>query len=258
LSILRWIVPTFVGAVVFAYGADTTGTSISRPVDIVDRYLSAVQNQQLHPADVSMQVDIDAKLPKLKKQGRLHALRQISKLGKIRYLLPIFEGDNTIKKDVIGRYLQAETQAKSEYAGSLAISPENYKFKYKGTSDYAGRTAYVFHVSPRKRRVGLFKGELWIDSETYLPLREWGEFVKNPSVFLKNVYFVRDYFIYNGFSVPRRLISDVDTRLVGRAELTVWFDDFKFGDTTDSGTVQTSGLQKAPEPQASAGGIQAR
>ncbi len=213
--------------------------------EIVGHYLRAIQTEQTHPQALAMDVDIDAQLPRLKKHGRLHALRFITKLGKIIYDRPKFEGDNTVKKEVIARYLQAETQARTDYANSLAITPANYKFKYKGTTDYAGRQAYVLQVSPRTKRVGLYKGELWIDKESYLPLREWGELVKNPSVFLKSVYFVRDYFIADGMSVPRRLISNVNTRLVGKAELTVWYDNFKIGDQGSAVASITSGTHVA-------------
>jgi hypothetical protein len=195
--------------------------------------LSAVKAQQLHPRTLSMDIDIDAELPKLKKHGRFHALRKITKLGQIIYDRLNFQGDNTVKKEVIARYLQAEKQARNEYSSSMAINPANYKFKYAGMTDYAGRTAYVLQVTPREKRMGLYKGELWIDESTSLPLREWGELVKNPSVFLKNVYFVRDYYISDGVSIPRRLISDVDTRLVGKAQLTIWFDNYRLGGDSD-------------------------
>ncbi len=51
----------------------------------------------------------------------------------------------------------------------------------------------MFRVEPRRKRVGLFKGELWLDPSTALPLRGWGDFVKSPSIFVKRVRFVRDY-----------------------------------------------------------------
>jgi hypothetical protein len=224
--------------------------STPSPADqIVDRYLCAVQNQESHPKDLRMDIDINAKLPRLKKQGRWQAFRFITRLGKIFYDRPHYEGDNTVKKEVIARYLEAEKQARNDYSGSLALTPANYKFKYKGTADYAGRTAYVLQVTPKEKRMGLFKGELWIDSQTYLPLREWGELVKNPSVFLKSVYFVRDYWICDGMSVPRRLISDVDTRIVGKAQLTIWFDNFKVVD--DAATAAA----EAASPMAQAGGV---
>ena len=65
-----------------------------------------------------------------------------------------------------------------------------------------GREVYIFHLSPRKKLVGLFKGEIWIDSATYMPVRESGRLVKTPSIFLKNVDFVRFYDIRDGVAVP--------------------------------------------------------
>jgi hypothetical protein len=47
--------------------------------------------------------------------------------------------------------------------------------------------------------------------------------VKNPSVFLKKVEFVRDYAIEGGIAVPARAQYSVDTRLVGRTNLSVDF-----------------------------------
>ena len=220
--------------------------SESAPTDIVDRYVSAIEGQQNHPKAVSMEVDMDAQIPGLKKQGRFHAFRFITKVGKVFYNRPRFEGDSTVKKEVIARYLEAEAQARDAYANSIAITPANYKFKFKGTSDYLDRRVYVFQVAPLKKRQGLFKGELWIDQQTYLPLREWGELVKNPSVFLKKVYFVRDYYIYDGISIPRRLISDVNTRLVGRAQLTIWFDNYKMG---EGGQAPVAALPSQGAPQ---------
>jgi hypothetical protein len=192
-----------------------------------------------------MDMDIDANLPRLKKHGRFHALRIITRVGQIFYDRNRYEGDNTVKKEVIARYLQAEAQARNEYSSAMAINDANYKFKYKGMTDYAGRPAYVLQVTPRKKRLGLFKGEVWIDQSTYLPLREWGELVKNPSVFLKSVYFVRDYYISGGISIPRRLISDVETRLVGKAQLTIWYDNYKVGDQADQ-TMVTRSAHLAP------------
>jgi negative regulator of sigma E activity len=106
------------------------------------------------------------------------------------------------------------------------VTPENYKFKYQGKAAVNGRDAHVFQVTPRKKRPGLFKGEVWIDAATYLRVRESGYLVKNPSIFLKRVEFVRNYEIRDGIAVPRRVESVVETRLVGKAELTIDFTNF--------------------------------
>jgi hypothetical protein len=173
-----------------------------------------------------MEVEIEASLPKLKKEGHLHALRRISALGRITYEMLRFEGDGTVKNQVIARYLTAEVEAQKTRAPALAVTPENYKFKYKGLVEQDGREVHVFQVTPKQKREGLFKGEVRIDAVTYLKVQESGYLVKNPSIFLKRVAFVRKYNIRDGISVPVQVQSVVDTRLVGKAELTIDFSNF--------------------------------
>ena len=192
---------------------------------IVESYCAASRDQAQLMKDASMDVEIAASLPRLKKQGRLHALRHISALGRITYEKLRFEGDGTIKNQVIARYLTAEAEAQQGPA-SMAVTPDNYKFKYKGRSQLDGRDTYVFQVTPKQKRSGLFKGDVWIDSATYLRVQESGYLVKSPSIFLKRVAFVRTYSIRDGISVPRQVQSVVETRLVGKAELTIDFLNF--------------------------------
>ena len=189
-----------------------------------------------------MDVDMEASLPKLQKHGKLHALRHISSLGRITYEMLRFEGDNTIRNQVIARYLNAEAEAQKKQDASLSVTPANYKFKYKGAGQADGRAIHIFQVTPRQKRSGLFKGEIWIDAATYLRVQESGDLVKNPSFFLKKVAFVRKFEIRDGISVLRQVQSIVDTRLVGKAELTIDFSNF----TVDS---QTRGAAGEPEIQ---------
>lgn len=200
------------------------------PESVVESYWAAAQSQEKVLHGASMEVDIDASLPKLKKHGRLRALRRISGLGRITYDHLRFEGDNTVKSNVIARYLSADAQAQAEQAPSLAVTPANYKFKYKGVGQWRGSTVHVFQVSPRHKKVGLFKGEVWIDANTYLRVRESGRFVKNPSIFVKKIEFVREYDIRDGISVPLQTRSVVETRLVGPAELTIDFRNVSFAE----------------------------
>jgi hypothetical protein len=76
----------------------------------------------------------------------------------------------------------------------------------------------------------LFKGELWLDAETCLPVRESGRFVKSPSIFLRRIEFVREYDIRDGVAIPRQIESTVETRLVGKAELTVRFHNISLAE----------------------------
>lgn len=208
------------------------GPARTAPEEIVNSYWAVSRDQQQILNGASMDVEIDASIPKLKKAGRLHALRRISALGRITYERLRFDGDGTIKNYVIARYLSAETETHDEQGPELAVTPENYNFKYKGLKENEGRNTHVFEVSPRKKKVGLFKGEVWIDAETYLRVRESGRFVKTPSIFLKKIEFVRTYEIRDGVSVPRQIHSTVDTRLVGKAELTIDFTNVALAESS--------------------------
>ena len=173
-----------------------------------------------------MDVEIDASLPKLKKHGRLHALRRISPLGLIRYEKAQFEGDRVVIKEVIARYLTAEVEAQKTPSPETAVTPQNYKFKYKGMNQAAGKDVHVFEVTPKKKRDRMFKGEVWIDARTFLKVQESGYLVKNPDLMIKRVAFTRKYEIRDGISVPVQVQSVTDVRFVGKAELTIDFSNF--------------------------------
>ncbi len=190
--------------------------------EIIDRYLTATRSNKV--SGIQMDAEVDASLPKLKKNGRLEALRKISILGKITWDHLHFSGDNTIKKEVIARFIQTEQDQTDN--SKMAINHENYKFKWKGLENRNGLRVYVFHLTPRKRLPELFKGELWLDAETCLPVHEAGTFVKSPSIFLTKVHFVRDYEMLNGFAVPKHVQSEAETRFWGPAQVTIHYNNF--------------------------------
>jgi hypothetical protein len=200
------------------------------PDEIVRNYCAASRGQAAEFKGASMQVEIHGALPKLKKSGVLRALRRISSLGRVNYQVLGFVGDRTVETEVITRYIEAEIDAQKEQTATIAVIPDNYKFRYKGRGQLDGRGVYVFQVTPRQKRDGLFRGDVWIDAATYLKVQESGYFVKNRSIFLKRVAFTRKYEIRDGMSVPVRTESVADVRLVGEADLTIDYTDFSVGD----------------------------
>jgi hypothetical protein len=160
-----------------------------------------------------------------------------------------FEGDTTVKREVIARYLAAEVDAAHASQSDdlhprppLAVTPDNYTFQYKGPAERDGRETFLFQVAPKQRslaaRTGDFfrrligrapapaaaarlKGQIWIDRATYLPVEEAGSLSGVGSIWVKRIDFVLKCEIRDGRSLPLRLESVADTRLVGRAELTV-------------------------------------
>jgi len=199
----------------------------STPADsILQNYVTATHLQALKKRAASMDVDFDAALPKLKKHGKLHALLRFSPVGLFRYEKQKFEGDPVVLKEVIARYLTAEVEAQREQSNADAVTPDNYKFKYKGTRQDGDRQVHVFDVTPKQKREKLYRGEIWIDADTYLKVQESGYMVKNPSIMVKKIAFVRRYEIRDGVSVPRKVESVTDVRIFGKAEMTIDYSNF--------------------------------
>lgn len=207
---------------VWAGEALTTGISAADPVGgaatAFARYVAGPE----HTAPWSVEtVEIDASLPKLSETGRLRALRRLLPFGRPEYQVIEIDGDKTVKREVINRYLSEEVRAAAIPPASVAITPANYRFRYKASIETAGSTVYVFSITPRKKRQGLIKGELWLDGETGAAVRQSGYLVKRPSIFVKRIEVTRATEICNGVAEARITHLTVDTRLVGRAELTI-------------------------------------
>jgi hypothetical protein len=219
-----------------AESPEDTDSSVDGQSDVIlGKYLEASKNRQAASSHESVEMDINASIPKLKEHGRLKALRKISSVGRITYHVLGFQGDNTVKNQVIARYLQAEQQGQSD-SEKMDISPANYKFKLKGRRETeAGRKVYIFALSPRHKRLGLFKGEMWLDAASYLPVFEKGKWVKNPSFIFKSVEFERAYSMRNGIPVPATTTIVSDTRVVGKVQIEINYSNYGAPTVDDDG-----------------------
>lgn len=200
--------------------------------EALDAYLAANHLQQERLRDSTVEVEIQARLPRMKKEAIQRAVRQVASSGEISYQPVSSTGDGMVRKEVIARYMSEEADASRKMAigdvklQSMGITRDNYKFSYKGLGKLNDRQVYVFQLTPKQKRVGLFKGEIWVDSLTFQTLRESGTFVKSPSIYLSKVQFVRQYEIQNGLAVPTHVSSQIDTRLVGKTEIDIRFSGF--------------------------------
>jgi hypothetical protein len=166
-------------------------------------------------------VEIHAAIDKLDKTGRLRAIRTLVPAGATEYQAVQLDGDRTVKNEVIVRYLHAEERALRMPASSVAVTPANYKFAYRGVVDDGERLAYAFRITPRKKRAGLIKGELWLDVATGLSIRRSGYLIKSPSVWIRRVAVTQEDSLRDGSVEARLTHINVDTRLLGRAQLVI-------------------------------------
>jgi hypothetical protein len=193
----------------------------SRVEQAFGRYLASVQEPNPFTEPGPMEVEIEASLPRLSKQGSMQLVREKGSFEHSQYRVVQFDGDATVKQQVIVRYLNAEQQAGAIPYPTVAITPANYKFKYVASSKTNGAVVYIFQIVPKKKRAGLIQGQIWIDSATGIAVHQAGRFVKQPSIFIRQMQITRDTTLQDGLPYIRVTHVAIDARLVGPAELTI-------------------------------------
>ena len=128
-------------------------------------------------------------------------------------------GDGAVAEEVIARYFTIEEQMENLPRSSTLITPENYRFQFRGQVKTGNGSAYVYDITPKKRRPGLFKGQIWIDAVTGAELLVSGHLTDTPSP-TGSITFVRETNLdASGYTRVTHLTFAVP--LLGRSELIV-------------------------------------
>lgn len=171
---------------------------------------------------------IDAELPSTAQKGRFRVQRMFSAPKSLAFKAIDFVGDGFVKTNVIARLMQSEVDhVQKDDAQTTSISAMNYKFNYKGVEDLGGKPVHVYQVKPRKKRVGLFKGKIYLDAYSGSIIRAEGRMVKSPSIFIKKVDFVQEYTEVAGFNFVTRIHSTAETRVIGKAVVNITHSDYQ-------------------------------
>ncbi len=107
-----------------AYAA--LAAAVDEPSAIL-KYTSALAIQKQILRASSTEVEISARVPKLRKESRLHSIRRISPVDEVSYEVVESSGDRVIQREVIMRYLTIDAEAVQ--AGD-AVTPANYVFRF--------------------------------------------------------------------------------------------------------------------------------
>jgi hypothetical protein len=176
---------------------------------------TVIQAQQL--AAYSAVSVIHAQLPDTEQQGEYEVQRHFLAPHSLQFTALHYTGDGFVKTNIITRLLQSEVDHVQKDDGSLtAISDENYKFSYKASTALNGRLVHIYHVKPRVKRPGLFKGRICLDAYTGSLVRAEGQVVKSPSFFIRKLEFVQDYTDIGNFTFPAHIHTDAKARVIGR------------------------------------------
>ncbi|HWC19447.1 MAG TPA: hypothetical protein VG498_20710 [Terriglobales bacterium] len=171
---------------------------------------------------------IDAELPDSAQKAECELLQHFSAPASLEFSAVRSSGDPFVKSNVIVRLLQSEVDHVRRHEQSqTAINSTNYKFGYKGTAQLNGTPVHVYEVKPHTKRVGLFKGKIYVDAIAGHLLRAQGRIVKSPSFFIKKIDFVQDYATLDGFTLPIHTHSEAQTRVIGKAVVDITNRDYR-------------------------------
>jgi len=171
---------------------------------------------------------IKASLPETSQYGEYELEQHFAAPRNLQFKPVRFTGDGFVKSNIITRLLQSEVDHLQKDDTSLtALNSSNYKFSYKGKTQLDTQLVHVYQVKPRKKRVGLFKGKIYLNVETGSLVRAEGALVKSPSFFVKKIEFVQDYADVSSFTFPVHIHSEAATRLVGRTVVDMFQTDYQ-------------------------------
>jgi len=221
-SLRSAILPALILTVLFGRSipspAATAPATMQAAEAVLERFTGSQDEAVRWPLET---IEIEASLPTLAKRGRMSAVRRLLPAGHPKYEVVESDGDATVRREVIVRYLSADARATELPAPSVAMTSANYKFDFVGAFSRDGRIEYAFHMTPRQKRQGLLKGIVWLDGETGMAVRQTGTLVKSPSLFLKRIDVTRENHLREGAVESRVTHVAINARLIGRAELVI-------------------------------------
>ena len=204
-----------------AAAGDMTMSSAKSSEDLAfARYIASLE--QPDPFGTEMvAVTIEAWSPFLHQESRVVMLRRPDPAGRTLYLPLRSEGDLGATLDLISPYLEERDRLERLPTPSRAITPANYKFRYVGAVETEGAPAYIFRIVPKEKHDGLIQGQLWIDSQTGVPVANAGYLVKTPAGFIRRIEVTQDT-RFTGTSPASRISHIVmETKRAGRGLLTI-------------------------------------
>ncbi len=203
-----------------APGADTSSQPNGSPSLAFARYIASVEKRDPLKRSITGPILIEASLPALFKEGAVAGICLPDEQGRPTYQLMYAAGDGTVLTEVIGRYFGLEEQMDKIPASTIAITPENYKFRFSGHVNTGGTTAYIYRITPKRKQTGLLAGHLWMDAATGTEIILTGRSTKVRSIG-GPVDLVRDTKLLNGSIYARVTHVTFTLPNLGRAQLVI-------------------------------------
>ena len=137
------------------------------------------------------------------------------------------QGWKSANSRVLRKMLESESETSRPPVRSKArITSDNYAFQLIKAAPLDGRLAYVIEVIPKRQDAYLFRGRIWVDAEDFALARVEGEPAKNPSFWIRSVYFTQEYRKSGEYWFPWSTTSMSEARIFGKTEVDIHHFDY--------------------------------
>jgi hypothetical protein len=119
---------------------------------------------------------------------------------------------------LVRRMLAGEAEVEKDHLAT-DLSADNYGFRFVREADVRGKRCYVLELLPRRKEPHLLHGDIWVDTDTYLPRRFEGEFAKSPSWWVRDVSVTFTYSDVGGMWLQTGTEAAATVRILGRSTM---------------------------------------
>lgn len=147
---------------------------------------------------------------------------------------------------LVRRMLVGEAEAEKRHVAT-DLSAENYDFRFIRQENVLGQRCYVLELLPRRREQYLLQGDIWVDADTYLPLRFEGEFAKSPSWWVKNVHLTFAYSDVGGMWLQTSTEAAAEVRILGLSTMVSHDLKYKLADLAAEASLNLKVILPSPK-----------
>jgi len=115
---------------------------------------------------------------------------------------------------IVKKVLDHETNATRSQGSD--INRQNYDFRYVRSEMRNGRLCHVLEMDPKRKEKDFVRGQLWVDSDTFLVQHVEGELAKSPSWWVKEVHVAADYSRLAGIWLQTSMLAVANVRILGK------------------------------------------
>lgn len=145
-------------------------------------------------------------------------------------------GSALLRKEVLERALENERSLNQPANRTHElITSVNYEMAVQGRESVNGRDCFLVTIVPRQSAAYLFKGRIWVDSQTGDMVRLDGVASKSASMLTGPAQLVRNYAEVDGFPMATHATAMVSSMLLGPTRVEIDYTGYKITRTAGNG-----------------------